>query len=296
VENLSAYHVGFQIAPRINAPGRMDHATKSFELLISEDQTEAKELALWLNEKNESRQKAMDAAEKEAISKIEKDDLCQNKIIVVSGDWSKGIIGPTASRLVERFGRPVIMFAHKNEEYTGSARSVSGVHILELLEKVSSLIEKFGGHKGAAGLSVLASSFAKFESEIVAIADTFISDNDLIKKLKIDCEVDFPKLSETLYEKIILFEPFGMGNSKPVFMAKNVKFSEIKFVGKDKNHLSFYANQEKRRMKSIFFNCAISSQEISDQNFYDIVFNLNMDEWNNQRYLALNVSDFRISE
>ena len=163
---IDAYQVGFQIAPRINAPGRVDHATKSFELLISDDQEESLELANWLNEKNTTRQDQMEKAQAEAVKKIDSKKLYENKIIIVSGDWQRGIIGPTASRLVEKYGRPVIMFAREEETMTGSARSVSGVNIVEIFESCSSEIAKFGGHKGAAGITVEKDNFENFCNKI----------------------------------------------------------------------------------------------------------------------------------
>lgn len=292
-KNINSYSVGFQIAPRLNAPGRMDHASKSFELLITEDEKEASELALWLNEKNETRQLAMEKAGKEAIALIEKDKLAENKIIIIAGNWSKGIIGPTASRLVDKFARPVILFSKSNEKFTGSARSVSGVDITALIGKAEKLVDRYGGHKGAAGVTVSAVNFESFKNKMIKIAKEEIPKKLLVKKIKIDAQVDLREMSKKLYEKIITFEPFGMGNSRPVFLAQKLKLAYPRFVGREEKHLSFMADDDGLKIKSICFNSPINTSELNTGIFYDIAFSLDLNEWNNNEYLNLNIVDMR---
>ena len=295
-EKIGAYEVGFQIAPRINAPGRIDHATKSFELLITEDPDEAKELALWLNEKNETRQLLMDKVEAEAIAKIEKENLAQNKIIIVSGTWQKGILGPTASRLVEKFSRPIILFSQGETEYTGSARSISGVNIVELFEKVKLTIKKFGGHKGAAGISVEKDRFEQFKTAIITLANETISDEMLQKKVNIDLEIQPAKLTKKLYEEIILLEPFGLGNPRPIFMSENIEMAFPRFVGKEENHLSFKVKDGDKLIKAISFRFPHEKSMIANTHHFDILYSIEMDEWNGEENLNLKVSDIKISE
>ncbi|MEI6498375.1 MAG: single-stranded-DNA-specific exonuclease RecJ [bacterium] len=292
-ETIGAYAVGFQIGPRINAPGRIDNATKSFELLVTENINEAAILAEWLNVKNEERQADMDEIENEATKIIEDNKLFDNKIIIASGMWTKGVIGPTASRLVEKYGRPVILFSIGEESYTGSARSVSGVNIVELLECTKDLILKYGGHKGAAGLAVGVNQFAEFTKKIVEVADSNISESDLTKKISIDAEVRLSEMTFKLYNEIVNFEPFGMGNSKPVFMAHDISFESFRFVGKNSNHFSAISNEKEVKIKSIYFNFPFEKSIIKCENRYDIVFTLNQDEWNGNIKLSLNIIDLK---
>jgi len=292
-EKISAYEVGFQIAPRINAPGRIDHATKSFELLVTKDSNEAKELAIWLNEKNATRQLLMDRVEAEASSKIEKENLAQNKIIIVTGEWQKGILGPTASRLVEKFGRPLILFSVGETEYTGSARSISGVNIVELFEKVKETIKKFGGHKGAAGISVDKDKFEKFETEIIGLAIETISNEMLQKKVAVDMEIAPSKLTKKLYEEIILFEPFGMGNPRPVFLSENIEMAYPRFVGREENHLSFKVKDGDKLLKAISFRFPYNKSMIAETRHFDILYSIELDEWNGESNLNLKVSDIK---
>lgn len=291
-EDINAYVVGFQIGPRINAPGRMDHATKSFELLVTDDEKEALDLANWLNEKNDSRQKAMGECEKEALLKIEKEKLLANNLIIVSGNWPKGVIGPTANRLVEKVNRPVILFAEEGGDFVGSARSMSDINILDLLNSVKEYIYKFGGHKGAAGLTVKKNNFKKMYEKIILFSNAKIKPKDLTKKINIDVVVKPKELTIDLFEKIQKFEPFGFGNTKPIFCLKKVELANKKLVGRDKKHLSFTSKKDDNFYKSIIFNYE-KEKNIEENGLYDIVFNLNLDTWNGNRKLSFNVIDIR---
>ncbi|MCX6808650.1 MAG: single-stranded-DNA-specific exonuclease RecJ [Candidatus Berkelbacteria bacterium] len=294
-EEIGAYHLGFQIGPRINAPGRIDHATKSFELLITEDESEAKELAKWLDEKNTERQEAMDRTQKEAILQIEKNNLGQNKVIVVAGDWQKGVIGPSASKLVEKYGRPIILFAKDKDCLVGSARSISSVNIVELFEQCEEYIKKFGGHKGAAGITVMEENFESFVKLLEREAGKIIKPIDLIPKVKIDAEVKLSELTKSLYEEIIHFEPFGMGNPRPVFMISNSKLNFGKFVGKNKDHLSAVVGENPHRFKIIHFYFPYEKEMIKSTETYDLAFTLSLDEWQGEKNLSLNIQDIRVS-
>jgi single-stranded-DNA-specific exonuclease len=290
--NIDAYALGFQIGPRINAAGRIDHATKSFELLVTNDPAEAAEMALWLDEKNTHRQDAMERVIAEVDKQIVKLDLLKNKILIVAGDWQRGVIGPSASKIVEKYARPVILFAAGDEKFTGSARSVKNVDILALLDQSKEYIAKYGGHHGAAGLTVDAAQFTRFEAQMIQAAAA-IEDEKLLKRIGIDCEIELCEASLKNIETIAKLEPFGMGNPRPVFMAKNVKLENARFVGKSEKHLSVFATAAGERLKSIYFNFPYEKSILEES--VDIAFTLSVDEWNNDRKPSLNIVDVRLA-
>lgn len=293
-EKISAYQVGFQIAPRINAPGRMDHATKSFELLVAEDKDEVTKLAHWLEEKNLSRQKAMEKTEKEAFLKAEKESLLKNKILILCGDWIKGVIGPTASRLVEKFNRPVILLSSEGRSFCGSARSVEGVNILDLVSESANYLEKYGGHRGACGLTVLKSKFDVFLNSILGNANKSIKPEDLVRKIKIDAELFPGEISINSAHSLEKLEPFGMGNPRPIFSLSSVSIKNMRFVGAAKNHLSFSLEYGGKTYKAIYFNCDQDKKEmLNNHTLYDVALNLNVDFWNGEKYLKLNIVDIK---
>jgi len=293
--NLYAHSVAFQIAPRINAPGRIDHATKSFQLLVTEDRAEAKELAKWLNEKNIERQGTMDKVIAQAIERVEKENLNQNNIISIVGDWSKGILGPSANKIVEKFYRPTILFSNRGEIYSGSARSVEGVNIVDIFENLADQLIRFGGHKGAAGLSIPKSKYQAFEKKLIDYCAKKIDPKLLVKKIKIDLEVKPKELKLGLYDKIIQFEPFGMGNPKPVFVCRNLSLEYPRFVGREEKHLSVQLISGENRFKSIYFGYEEDRGIIKHGNKFDVAFSLSEDNWNNERKLSLNIIDIKQS-
>ena len=294
-ENISSYHIGFLIGPRINAPGRIDNATKSFELLTTEDPRMAEELAIELDLKNQERQLEMDQIEKLAVSEIAKRNLTEKKIIILKGEWSKGVIGPTASRLVEKYFRPVILFSTKEDVYTGSARSVSGVNIVELIETVKKYVLKYGGHTGAAGLTVIHKNYDDFVNSIEKSAVEAISPDFLTKRVKIDAEIQLSDITFKLYNQILKMEPFGLGNSKPVFMVSDASFENIRFVGKNQDHFSAFAKDEQNKIKSIYFNFA-HKDWISTEARFDLAFTIGEDNWNDEKKLSINILDIKKRE
>jgi single-stranded-DNA-specific exonuclease len=292
-KKIESYTVGFQIGPRINAPGRIDHATKSFQLLTSDDAEEAKELALWLNEKNEERQAMMDAVISEAEAKIKRGNLDKNKIIVVFGQWQKGVLGPSASKIVEKYARPAILFSHGEKYLTGSARSVEGVDILRVLEDASRSIKNFGGHKGAAGVTIDTEKKGQFLKNIYKSAEVNIDDKDLVKKIKVDVAIDFSEISMRLYDIIEKLMPFGMGNPKPVFTTSGAEIIDHRKVGREEKHLSLKLKEAGRETRGICFGFENCSTVKYDNVKYDIAYQIIEDNWNGNKELKLQVVDIK---
>ena len=295
-EKLSSYTVGFQIAPRINAPGRMDHASKSFELLVTEDKKEADDLSKWLNDQNSVRQEAMDEVQQQASEKIIAKKLDENKIIVVSGSWGKGVIGPTASRLVELFRRPVIILSQEGDFLSGSSRSIRGFNIVEALRNSDKYLINYGGHKGAAGLQLKADKLDEFIKSITTYAAKNITDEDLLPRIDIDMEIDPGKIKIDLLKQIQKLEPFGLGNPRPVLMSKNLELVDHRFVGKENKHLKLNFKSENNHHESIYFNFKDEIKNLSCGQIYDIVFTPEINTWNGDEKPSLNIIDYRLSK
>lgn len=292
---MSSYIVGFQIGPRINAPGRIAHASKSFELLVSEDEKEAADLAKWLNEKNQDRQTKMDEVEAEAESKVLKHKLDSNNIIIVHGEWPKGVIGPSASHLVEKFHRPVIILSREGDYFSGSSRSISSFNILDGLKKVQKYLEAFGGHKGAAGLRLNKDNLDKFTSEMIKIANTVIKPEDLLPKIDIDLEISPKRITMDLFETFAKLEPFGIGNSRPCLVARGLKIDSFSFVGRDNQHLKLMIDASGDKYEAIYFSAKIDTKLFKNHQPFDIVFSPDINRWNGNEKISLNIIDLRPS-
>ena len=291
--NIGAYHVGFLLGSRINAPGRIDHATKSYQLLISNDPKESKEIAKFLEIKNYDRQEMMKRVEEEARNKIIRNKLDKNKVIVVRGEWPKGVLGPSASNLVYLFGKPVVLLSKDKNTLSGSARSVEGVNIFEVLEGCKKHLNKFGGHRGAAGLSLDVKKYDEFCECLFKITDKKINDEDLTKKVKVDMELRFKEVNQYLLKDLEKLEPYGMGNPRPVFVSYKVIIDDFRYVGADKNHLSMQLKADSKTFKSIYFNYKQDKSKIQRGNMIDLVYGLEEDVWNGKRNINLKVIDIR---
>lgn len=290
-ENVDTYTVGFQIGPRLNAPGRMDDANISFYLLISKDKKEAGELARKLNSINQKRQSELKRVLQEARAKVEKNKLQNKKVILVQGEnWPQGIVGLVAGKLMEEYARPAIVCEKKGGELRGSARSIDAYNMIEALEESKSFLTRFGGHKKAAGLSLEFKNLSALYDKLLEVADAKLTDKDLVAKIKVDAKVEKKDLTLTLLDKIKKLEPFGLGNPRPVFILENQNIDNIKTVGRDKNHLKLIIDG----ISAIAFNMGDLFKELKVGTKIDLVFTLDEDSWDGNRKVQLKVLDFKL--
>lgn len=292
---INSYTVGFQLGPRINAPGRIDHATGSFQILVTEDPKEADELASHLEEQNIARQESMEKIFLQAAKTIEREGLTKDKIILLSDpDWSKGVIGPVASQIVEKYFRPTILFRDEGNQLIGSGRSIGSFNIVETLEKVKEYTKSFGGHAGAAGVRVAKSKYAKFQSAIVKIANQAMSDEDLLPKIKIDLELPKDKIGISLFKELQKFEPFGMGNPRPLFSSTNLRLVSHRYVGRENKHLQLRFALGTKEIKGIVFSSEINDKILSSGQMYDIAYNPGLNFWDGKWWLDLQIIDLKL--
>lgn len=221
---VSATDIGFILGPRINACGRMSTPDSALELLVTRDSTRAEELAKMLNEENKARQQEERDLLKLATQKVEREiNFNRERVIVISGDgWHEGVIGIVAQRIVEKFMRPAIVISFDGESGKGSGRSIRGFHLFEALSSASSLLEQFGGHEMAAGLTIQKENLEKFKAAVNQYAAN-CSGDIFCKSIRIDCEIGLSELSPQFITELSLLEPFGLGNPRPVFLTKSLR-------------------------------------------------------------------------
>ncbi len=274
---LKAGQIGFMVAPRINAAGRMDSARIGLELLITEDLERASELARLLTHENQSRQETEKDILAEAISMVEQKPL-PRVIVLSSNHWHHGVIGIVASRLVERYYRPVFMIAEEGEEAKGSARGISGYPVLEQMTTQAHLLTKFGGHRAAAGFSILSKDIEQFRvglnEEALAFEETLFQE-----ELKIDCQITLDAVTGDLLHELEQMAPFGFGNPGPILACKEVPVHSVSAVGKERSHLKFrFGTQGKQ--EGIAFRIGERLNELNRENTLDVAFSL---DWNTYR-------------
>jgi len=240
-KSIESYHIGYIIAPRINASGRMSSANKAIRLMLTEDEAEAEILAEELENLNLVRKDTEQDIFNEAINKIETECLYKKHILVVYGtNWHEGVLGIVASKLTDRYEKPTIVISVKDGIGKGSARSLEYLDIFEAFKYVEKYLVKYGGHKLAAGLTISADNIAQFTAELNKYIDNIICDEEfLYKEIKVDSFIEIKDITYRLFDEITKFEPFGHGNPKPIFALHNAKMKDLKRVGKNSDHLSF---------------------------------------------------------
>ena len=287
--NISS--LGFMIGPRINAAGRMDDAKKAVALFIEKDPSKALYIASLLQTDNNHRKEADKEITKDAISMIEENHIESNKksTVLYSPEWHKGVIGIVASRLLERFYKPTIIFTKSGDVVAGSARSIPGFNIHEGLEQCRELLIGFGGHYFAAGMTLLPENIEAFKNKFEKIVDDTLEPHHFIPEIHIDAEVLLSDLTPMFFNIMQQMEPFGPENAKPIFCATKLKNSGSRIV--KENHVRFQVEQNGTMYNGIGFNLAEKYKEIADQSHLDLVFTLEENSFNGTTTLQLKVID-----
>lgn len=285
---LSSESVAYQLAPRINAAGRLKNAATAFRLLITEDSAEAATLAGILNKENVARQALEEEILNEAVSMLG-DGTADRGIVLASAGWHPGVIGIVASRLVERYSKPVVMIALDGETGKGSARGIRSFDMLEGLRACSKHLERFGGHKAAAGLSLSKDKLEAFRNDFVRYANEAIGDDDLIPEITLDAEVSLDEVDKRLVREIEGLAPFGSANREPVLCLTQAHIIRTEVVGA--KHLRFKVKQKGCARSGIGFNLA-ALHPMEGQG-YSLAFSPYLDDWQGSRDLKLRIKDVR---
>jgi len=288
---MSSGTVSFQMAPRLNASGRLGEADAGVRLLLTDDPDEAELIAGRLDTMNRERQKIEEDILDEARSMILSGSGHECPSIVLASDrWHQGVIGIVASKLVDEFYRPTVLISMSDGVGKGSARSIPAFHLYNGLEKCSAHLEGFGGHKYAAGLSIREGSLGPFREQFDGLVKDTLSIEDFVPFVKIDGSVRLGELGMDLYEELSMVAPFGAGNPEPVLQAGKLEVMYPKVVGR--NHVRMKLAQDGFSMGAICFNMGPSYQRLAMGRVYvDAAFCLEANEWQGETRLQLNVKD-----
>lgn len=295
-KDLHITDIVFVIAPRVNAAGRMDDARKAVQLFIEKDAQKAQAYGELLHNDNTDRKEADLSITEEALAMITGDEIMvkRKSTVLFQPHWHKGVVGIVASRLIEHFYRPTIVLTQSGEIVAGSARSVSGFNLYEAIHACRDHLLGYGGHYAAAGMTMLPEQVPHFMEKFEEVVSATINEESLIPEIIIDAEVKFKDLTPVFYKILKQMEPFGPDNMRPVFVAQHVKDSGWSRVVKDQ-HIKFSLEQDGVSFSGIGFNMAEKFPLLQNQKTIDVVFTLDENDWNNQRYLQLRVIDFRPS-
>ena len=303
---INSTYIGFTIAPRINAAGRISSATRAVELLLATDKNIAEELAHELCEINYTRQIEENKIADEVYKKIEKElDVNSQKVIVVSDDeWLQGVIGIVSSKITDKYGLPSILISFDGASEgeasgldigKGSGRSIKGFNLVEALSDSQNLLVKFGGHELAAGLSIRRKDIDSFRSKINEYANSVLTEEDLYYKIEADRELDIGDLSIALANEINLLEPFGNMNPAPSFILKGLKVQRASLIGSG-NHSKFIFEKNGQAINAVMFQKSYLNLNIKENDVVDVLFSLDINKFNNTETVQLIIKDIRLSE
>ncbi|WP_339707970.1 single-stranded-DNA-specific exonuclease RecJ [uncultured Kriegella sp.] len=293
---LTITDVVFIIAPRINAAGRMEHGQHAVDLLTETDLKQAEKFAAGIEKYNFDRRELDQEITKEALSQIAENQEEERYTSVVYKDtWHKGVIGIVASRLTETYYRPTLVFTKSGDKLAASARSVKGFDVYNALEGCSDCIEQFGGHKYAAGLTMLEDQYEAFKKQFEKVVGETIDPKLLIPEIQIDAPIKLHQITPKLLRIIKQFAPFGPGNMTPVFMSENLQDSGYaKGVGEDGKHLKLAVKQKGiGPIGCIGFNLGEKLPLVKHDNRFSAAFSLDENEWQGHISLQLKLRDVR---
>ncbi len=296
-KELSITDVVFMIAPRINAAGRISHGQEAVSLLISNDEEELKKLATEIDNHNVQRKQLDKEITEAALKMIEREEMLHSTV-VFNPEWHKGVIGIVASRLIENHYRPTIVFTESNGILAGSARSVQGFDIYTALSACDDILEQFGGHKYAAGMTLKPERLNDFKLRFESVvADSILSDQK-IPSLAIDAQLSFSDINQRLYKILKRFAPHGPGNLAPIFQTDNLRDCGSRLVGKDKSHLKLKVMDPSsgKELAGIAFGMSEKLALLQSGEAVSLAYHLVENSFNGFTSLELMVKDIKPTE
>lgn len=290
--------IGFALAPRINAVGRLQSADPAVDLLLSDDSEEAFDIAQEIDSLNKERQKIVSSMTDEAIEEVEtKFPIAENPVLVIAREgWNPGVVGIVASRLVERFYRPTIVLSIDKEKgiAKGSARSIVGFDLFENLSTCRDILPHFGGHPMAAGMTLELENVDLLRTRLVKNAESILSDDDFTPITKVDLSCNLEEITLKAIEEMQQLAPFGMYNPKPVIKVENVTLANMRKIGAEQNHLKLVFEQEEHQLDSVGFGLGHIHDELSPAVTLSAIGELSINEWNNFRKPQLMLQDVMV--
>ena len=299
-EQISSESISFQIAPRLNAAGRMGNPADSLRLLTTRSDDEALMLAERLEELNQRRRAATEEATTLAVEAVEAMPSVPCILVVAHDAIPQGVAGLAASRLVERYRRPAVVLSVNGDQAVASARSIPEFDIVEAIGSVSELLVRYGGHSQAAGFTVPTNLIQETKERLLAHAGPRLDALDLNPVLEIDAIATMPELTMDAHDWLTSLEPFGKANRRPLFASLGVVVKEARLVGHSQQHLRLRVEQQGREMVALAFNQAEEWRALESQqpgpSRLDLAYTLMLDSWQGQDTLALRTQAFRIAQ
>ena len=297
IKEIHITNLVFMIAPRVNAAGRMDDATKAVQMFVAVTEAEALAFAEQLHSDNTDRKEADKTITEEALALINenKEWITRKSTLVFKPHWHKGVVGIVASRLIEHYYRPTIVLTQSGDVVAGSARSVPGFNLYEAIHACREHLLGYGGHFAAAGMTLETDQVEAFRNKFEQVVSSTITADLLIPQIIIDAEISFKEIKQSFFDIISQMEPFGPENLRPVFISRNVTDTGWSKIVKE-DHIRFSLIQDNVTITGIGFGMASKFHLLKNKQPVDIVYTIDENEWNDKKSLQLKMIDFKTSE
>jgi single-stranded-DNA-specific exonuclease len=297
-KELSSFDVAFKLAPRLNAAGRLGTARKAVELLTTDSEETAREIARFLSSENTRRQKIQEGIFLQTIEMLGEYPLVDGRsaIVLASEGWHAGVVGIVAAKLVEKFYRPAVVLVIDGDEAHGSARSVEGLHLYDALAQCDALLTGYGGHSQAAGLHMRAERVDEFRGMFSKVVADRLSPDDMSPLLRIDADVQLESLTPALLRELKSLEPHGQGNPEPIFAARGLKVAgKVERRGVTGSVLSFFVRQGDTTMRAVAFGMGDAADRLQAAGECSLAYQPVMDKYMGRNEIQLKIKDMRIN-
>lgn len=291
---LTAEAISYQIGPRLNSAGRLDDASTSYQLLVTDDEVQANRLAMELEGKNRERQRVVSEMLEKVRHQIVEDGTDKPILMACDSDYQAGVMGLVAGKLSEEFYRPVVLIKIGSESSRGSARSIPEFDLMEALKSCPQLLTRYGGHARAAGFNVNTHDLPQLQKRLRSMADEKLSGIDLRPHIDIDAEISLSTFGTGVFDQIRRLEPHGVANPVPVFLSRRVEVVEQKLVGSQNDHLHLKLKQDGVVWDAMGFRLGSYASELG--RYIDIVYSVELNRWNGNEDLRINLLDFARSD
>jgi len=294
-KGMTAYDLGFRLGPRINAAGRMDAAKAVVELFDTRDTEEARRLAIHLDTRNEERKVVQQQIIDLAVAELADNGKPGSHVAVIAGEgWHRGVIGIAASKIAERINRPCVVFSIEGDVAHGSGRSIAAYHLLDGLTSCADLFEKFGGHSHAAGVTIRPERIDQLRERLNQHAASCLTADDLEPSVTIDMELRAEDVTFGLTRELQSMEPYGAGNTRPVFCSRGLRLVSEPVVMKDRHLKMRLAGANNRPLEALWWNCIEPGQQTPElKGSIELAYTIETSIWNDEIKVQLNVADLR---
>ena len=294
-KGMTAYDLGFRLGPRINAAGRMDAAKAVVELFDTRDTEEARRLAIHLDTRNEERKVVQQQIIDLAVAELADNGKQGSHVAVIAGEgWHRGVIGIAASKIAERINRPCVVFSIEGDVAHGSGRSIAAYHLLDGLTSCADLFEKFGGHSHAAGVTIRPERIDQLRERLNQHAASCLTADDLEPSVTIDMELRAEDVTFGLTRELQSMEPYGAGNTRPVFCSRGLRLVSEPVVMKDRHVKMRLAGANNRPLEALWWNCIEPGQQTPElKGSIELAYTIETSVWNDEIKVQLNVADLR---